>query len=223
MPRRSPSSLQLTLTIITIMAAAPSLVNAQQGEWAIGARLVAVSTDESSETFVDTGTGVELDDLFTAELAATYMILDDWSIELSLSGAEISLSTEGGTDGGLDAGSAWMAPATLSVQYHIPLTAGRWRPLVGAGIGTAFFFDAEADEEIQSLGVGSLDLSNDLGYTARLGIQYEHTDRLHLGLDVRYLAFSAQSELRLGNGSLFDSIDVDLELISVGLGISYWF
>jgi outer membrane protein W len=212
----------MTITLVSLLSLTALPASAQQGEWELGARLVTLLTDESSQTITDTGTGIELDDAVSAELHASYMVLNDWALELALSGARVDLATVGGVDGGLEAGTAWMTPVTLTLRYHPPLT-GRWHPVAGAGIGTAFFWDAEAGDDVRNLGIGSLDLSSELGYTAQLGLQYEHTDRLRLSLDLRYISFTAQPELRLANGSLFDAIDVDIDLLVFGIGVGYWF
>jgi outer membrane protein len=212
----------IAVSMVLIALASARGLHAQQGEWQGGLRALAILPAADSGTFTDTGTGLDIGSAVSLDLHLSHRIYDDWALELALTGAEHGLETEGGSDGGLDAGDIWMAPVTVTLQYHFPLPS-RYRPYVGGGVAYTSFFEYSLSDDLASLGVGSLEVSDEVGLVVQAGVSYEVGDRWFANLDLRYLRVPGDAELRLASGSVFDTISFSPDPWLVGLGAGFIF
>lgn len=93
----------------------------------------------------------------------------------------------GGTIGALPKlGKVTYGPTAFTVQYH-PITTGRIRPYVGAGISYMIVFDTD-DGAFQDL-----EVSNDLGWALEAGADVMMTDRWGMFLDVKKAALRPEA------------------------------
>ncbi len=100
---------------------------------------IDIAPDSSSSEILNTGTSVDVDSAWTLEVDLTYMFSEHVGLELIAATANHDLSTTGGVLGGADAGSVWVLPPTLTLQYFFG--TGNIRPYIGAGINYTVFYD----------------------------------------------------------------------------------
>ena len=123
------------------MMAVPQIAEAEQGDWMVRGRVIAVLPDEGASLSVG-GTGipgdVDIGDQYVPELDITYFFNDNLAVELILGVTPHDVKATGVTVGPLtdatvDLGDVWLLPPTLTAQYHFN-TDGRVKPYVGAGV-----------------------------------------------------------------------------------------
>lgn len=217
-------SLLTSLLCLGLLAAAIP-ATAQQGEWQGGMRLVAMTPNFESDTFVhpgdgiDRGTSLEVDDAFAIDLHLRYRLHRHFNVELGLIASRIDLATTGGSLGELDAGSIWMAPLTVTMLYQVPLR-GKIQPYLGAGLCYTHFFAYDLSSDIRNLGA-QLELDPSLGPVGQLGVAFEMNDRWQINLDLRYLGIASDVEIELMSGIAPMHLEIDPWVI--GLGVQLWY
>jgi outer membrane protein len=221
----SRSLLTNLLPVLTLTLALAVPATAQQGDWQGGMRLVSMSPDSQSNTFVhpgdgvDRGTVIEVDDSLALDLHLRYRLHRDWDVELSLLASRIDLTTAEGSLGGLDAGSVWMTPLTVTMLYQVPLR-GKIRPYLGAGLCYTHFFAYDVSGDMRGLGA-EIELDPSVGPAGQLGVAYEMNERWQINLDVRYLGISSDIEIELASG--IAPMQLDIDPLVIGIGIQLWY
>lgn len=197
----------------------PSLAQAQES-WIFRARVIDISPNSSSSEILDTGTSVDVDSKATLEVDITYMLSDRFGLELIAATAEHDLSTTGGALGGADAGSVWVLPPTLTLQYF--LGAGTIRPYVGLGVNYTYFYSYDLSDDLAGLGITDVTFSSSFGLAGDVGIDFSLGGNWLLNADVKYIQISTDAKLKVGSDTL-DTISVDIDPWVFGLGVGIRF
>lgn len=74
-----------------------------------------------------------MDSAVVPEVDLTYMFNPRWGVEVVAATAQHDLATSGGAIGGLDAGSVWVLPPTVTLRYQPPVT-GSLHPYLGVAV-----------------------------------------------------------------------------------------
>lgn len=107
------------------------------GDFMIRARALGVVPDESGR--VSNGDSVSVSNSVVPELDFTYFFTPNISAELIAAVTPHDVKTSSG----IDAGSSWLLPPTLTLQYHFT-QLDSIKPYVGAGVNYTHFFNADA-------------------------------------------------------------------------------
>jgi len=190
-------------------AARASFVEA--GDVLVRGRVIVVAPDEDSSTTV-AGGQVAVDNDTVPELDISYFFTNNIAAELILGTSKHELDGKGAL-AGTPIGSAWIVPATLTVQYHHPLD-GVLKPYVGAGINYSFFWN-----EDPSASFNSLEMDGGFGFALQAGVDYQISDRWFLNADLKKIFLNVDASLN--NGAT--RADVDLDPWVFGLGVGYRF
>ncbi|MBO1328667.1 outer membrane beta-barrel protein [Acetobacter suratthaniensis] len=161
------------------------------------------------------------------ELAVEYFITDNLSVDLiatstrhevRATGKEVS----GLPSGGLDVGSAWVLPPTLTFAWHFR-PHKRFNPYVGVGATLMWFYN------MQGANGSSLNSSFTAGPTINAGFDYQLVGNWFLNADVKQMFVSmhayekgGQIDQYLGQGSKIRAQD-SLDPTVVSAGIAYRF
>lgn len=198
------------------MAAAPALAQSPGGKKAgdimVRARLIGViPLDSSSSTSI--GGRVETGAAVTPEVDFSYFITDNLALELIAATSRHTIKAKGTALGTVNVGSTWVLPPTLTLQYHFaPKSA--FSPYVGAGLNYTMFYSTEA-----AAGVGSLKLSNNVGFALQAGLDYALTDKVYLNVDVKQIFLHTDAKV---NGGAVRA-KTNLNPLVVGVGVGYKF
>lgn len=218
---------ELARTIVIALAVVWSIgvaspTAAQQGEWRIGARLVSINTDATTEQIVDPGSQIEFDSSWSLDFDATYMVGANWGLEWMLTTAPHDLQASGGDVEGLDIGETWVAQSTLTLSYHIPLW-GKWKPYVGGGIGLGYLHSSDTTDAAEAVGIHNITSDVLAGAVGQVGVTYRCSRSWMLSLDVKYNGASGDVKIESADGETAYRLATDLDSWLVGLGAAYRF
>lgn len=206
-----------TCYVATLLAASalstPALAIewAEAGDWMVRGRVIGVVPDESS-SISPIGGKADFDNAVVPEVDFTYFFTKNISAELILATTRHKATAEGTAAGDVDAGSAWVLPPTLTLQYHftdLPYA----KPYVGAGINYTMYYSEDAGSQ------NSLKIKDDFGYALQAGVDVPIDDRWGWNFDVKKIFVDADASWN-GGGI---TADVDLDPWVIGTGISYRF
>jgi outer membrane protein len=227
----------VSAAIAAMSWAAPSMAY-EQGDWIIraGAAMVDPDTDSDEIDIAGLATldGVDVDDDTQFGITAAYMLTNTWGIELLASSPFEHDITVAGV--GIKAGSAKQLPPTVTVLWY-PMggSSSAWQPYIGAGVNYTYFWDEEADEELEAaLGIitepvtgttdpipAELDLDDSWGLAGHAGLDYRINDNWGINASVWYIQLETEAKIDTALGAT--KFDVDVDPWVYMLGISYKF
>lgn len=210
-----------TISVVGSLAIASSAA-AQHGEWRIGARLLSINADATTEPIGDAGSEIAFDASWSLEFDATHMVGANWGIEWMLTTAPYDLQASGGEVQGLDIGETWVAQSTFTLTYHIPLW-GKWKPYVGGGLGLGYLHSTTTTDAAEALDIH--DIRSDLlaGAVGQIGVTYRAGPSWMLNFDVKYNGASGDVDLEDAAGDAVYTLKTDLDAWLVGIGAAYRF
>lgn len=162
--------------------------------------------------------GFELDseDGTALGLSANYGLNRWFSVEGSVFALR-SDTTLGFEDASLDLGSVDLVPFTLGAQIHL-LGESRFDPYVGAGAAYVIADDLNSND-LDTLGLGRIELDNELTYYVNAGIGVRLAGGFGLTVDGRQIQYEPSSR------STATGVEQDLELsprlLSIGLRLRF--
>lgn len=198
------------------MAAAPALAQSpggkKAGDFMVRGRLIGVIPLDSNSSTSIRGR-VESGAAVTPEVDFSYFVTDNIALELIAATSRHTLKAKGTALGDVKVGSTWVLPPTVTVQYHF-MPKEKFSPYVGAGLNYTMFYSSHA-----AAGLGSLKLSNNVGYALQAGVDYALTDKVYLNVDVKQIFLSTEAKV-LGGAV---RAKTDLNPLVVGVGVGYKF
>jgi outer membrane protein len=87
----------------------------------------------------------------------------------------------------------------------------KFSPYLGAGLNYTIFYGSEA-----AAGLGSLKLSNNVGYAVQAGFDYALTRNMYLNVDVKQIFLSTNA--KLAGGAVRAKTDLNPLVVGVGVG-----
>jgi outer membrane protein len=162
--------------------------------WMIRVRALGVLPDASGSTVNVLGvpalsspnSGLSISNSVVPELDISYFFTKNIAAELVLGVTKHSV-TGTGTLAGLNVGSSWLLPPSLTLQYHFT-DIGAFKPYVGVGVNyTVFFSQSPGNTPLNGLAVTQLGISNSFGAVAQVGFDYMIDRHWGLNVDVKKL------------------------------------
>ena len=158
----------------------------------------------------DTTLNVRLGNAYVPEIDGSYFLTPNLALEL------IAATTKHDVDAsnGLDMGSVWLLPPTLTVQYHFAPTS-RFSPYVGAGLNYTIFYNEKKGA------LRSISYDDNIGYALQAGIDYAIAGAWSFNVDVKKLWLNTDVKANLGGTALKADVDINPWIIGVGLGYRF--
>lgn len=218
------------LLIIILASSLP--LHAAQGDWLVRVRGIVVHPDDSSGQVSAggvplAGTGVDVDSQAVPEIDVTYMLHQNWGVEViaGITRHDVSFETAApiaGLTDGFDLFDSWVLPPTVTLQYHF-LPDSKIRPYVGIGVNyTAFLWNDATDELESLLGPVDVDMDHSWGLAGQIGVDIDFRDNWFFNLDLKYIDIDTTASLQTTPlGRL--RVDVDVDPFVFGAGIGYRF
>lgn len=230
-PRRNGLVDLLLVLSLALMAgfSIASVARAEQGDWLVRLRAIVVDPDDSSSTVRSdgapiAGSGVAVDDDTVPELDITYMLRDQWGLELILASSLHHVSGTGSLAGVGEILEARTLPPSVLLQYHFAPEA-KARPYVGLGVNFTLFFDEDVTSGFEAIagGASRADLDSSLGLAAQAGLDIVVSDKWFINLDVKYLDIDTTATLTTPGplGTLEVDVDVKPMVLGFGFGRSF--
>jgi outer membrane protein len=203
--------------------AVPAHAQETDTRWIIRARAIRVTPTEKTgpilPSFPTANSAVT--NSYAPEVDFTYMVTKHIGAELILATTKHHIEGRGALDGLGRAGSTWVLPPTLTLQYHFAPEA-HVRPYVGAGVNYTIFYSSKASNALQSaIGDTKLKMKDSLGYALQAGVDIDITPRIFLNFDIKYIDIDTNA--RLTTGSLVNRERVHLDPFVPGIGIGMRF
>lgn len=229
--------------VIAVAAAGISLVSLgtaayEQGDIVFRAGIATVAPGGDSDAIelpTDPPTilpgGVDVDNGTAISLIATWMMSDNWGVELLAATPfkhDIDLA-----DLPVAAGSTKHLPPTVSLQWYPRGGMEGWQPYLGLGVNYTTFFSEKVDSELGAVLGGLLDvtsaklsLDDSFGLAAQAGVDIPLNDKWALNLGVWYIDIGTTADIDVTTGSGANarvSFDVDIDPWVYNVGVAYKF
>ena len=194
------------LTALSLSSPAMAADDFKAGDWMLRARALGVVPNESGH--VSNGDTVSIDNSVVPELDVSYFFTPNVSAELIAAVTPHNVKTSSG----IDAGSSWLLPPTLTLQYHFTQMHSI-KPYVGAGVNYTHFFNADAGA------LNSVKYDDSFGGALQAGVDIPIKDNWYANIDVKKVFINTTAKFR-PSGVRAD-VNIDPWLIGVGIGYKF--
>lgn len=194
----------------------------EAGDWILRAGAVTVAPDADSEEVPGLGVTVDVDDDTQLSIIGTYMMADNWGIEL-LAATPFSHDIDV-NEIDAQAGETKHLPPTLTLQWYPRGGKSGWQPYVGIGVNYTIFFDEEAHGDLEGIvGKADLDLDDSFGLSASAGVDIPFGEHWAFNAGVWYIDIDTTATVKAPEIDYKDSFDVDIDPWVYNIGIAYKF
>ena len=238
---------------LAAFAVAP-MAQAEKGDWLFKAGATMVSPKSGNLKIGDLGdipdlgigidnASIEVDDGTSLGLTVTYMMTNNWGLELlaavpfkhdiKLKATIVDLETGLGETGSGKIGDTKHLPPTISLQYHF-MPDGTFNPYIGIGFNTTLFSSESLTSDTQAifealgeeLGIDltnpKLKLDTSTGVAAQVGIDWYFSDKWFANVDVRYIDIGTDAKI-VGAGATVPLGKVNIDPMVYSLMLGYRF
>lgn len=185
----------------------------KEGGWLLRGRAIHVSPDESSNRLTPIGGTADVDSATVPELDLSYFFTDNIAVEVI---AATSKHDARGKNvpgpGTIDAGSTWVLPPTVTLQYHFTNWES-FKPYVGAGVNYTIYYDEKGGS------AGNLKIDDTFGVALQTGVDVPIDDRWSWNFDVKKLFVKADASWN--NGAIRSDFNLDPWIIGTGIGYKF--
>jgi outer membrane protein len=198
----------LASLLIASALASPALAAdpIKAGDWMLRARAIGVIPQEDSS--MNIAAKVKVDDAIVPELDLTYFFTPNISAELIAAVTPHDVKT----NTGVDAGSAWLLPPTLTLQYHFTQFTG-FKPYVGAGVNYTHFFNEDAGA------LNSVKYDDSFGGALQVGVDVQIKGNWYFNADVKKVWINTTA--KFSPSGIRADVDIDPWLVGVGIGYKF--
>ena len=191
----------------------------EAGEWIARVGLSNVGPTSGNGTVLGGAADLDIDDKVSLTFNGTYMVTDNWGIELLASlPFEHDIAANVAGVGRADLGSTKHLPPTLSLQWHSnPLGAAT--VYAGLGINYTLMFDEQLTQGAKDLlGAQELSIDDSIGPAVQLGVDYQFTPNMFGNFDVRYIDIDSDVEL---DGNKIGETNIDPIVYGFSIGWTF--
>lgn len=226
-----------SLLVLALVAAfAPTLAQAEAGDWVVRARAANINPNEDSDLgktvnknvapVMSNGAELKVDSNTILEFDISYYFTKNIAAELILatgSKHDVSVSREpGAVVPNQLLGSVDVLPPTLTVQWHFNPDQ-TIDPYVGAGINYSAFLDKRLEVRQGPLAGSDIKVENDSwGYALQAGVDINLKDGWLINADVKYISLDTDVKLRnplAGNAwTKIDDLEINPWVFGLGIG-----
>ncbi len=228
-----------TILVLAVAAAvfAPTLAQAEAGDWVVRLRAVNVAPNEDSRLgktvnnllgapVMSSGAELAVSDKVIPELDISYYFTKNIAAELILAvGTRHNVSIKGdsaGVIGNQGLGSVNLLPPTLTAQWHFNPDQ-TFDPYVGAGINYTIMLDKNLKGSAGAIAGNKIKIESDSwGPALQAGFDINLKDGWLINADVKYVWLDTDVELKgaaTGNAwRKIDSLDINPWVVGIGIG-----
>ncbi|MGM0563271.1 MAG: OmpW/AlkL family protein [Pseudomonadota bacterium] len=195
---------------------------AQEGDFILRVGAAHVSPNDDSSNVLGTDDGVSVDAGTSLGFSGTWMLKDNWGVEV-LASLPFTHDINGtGSLDGIAIGETKHLPPTVSMQYYPNSGSDSFSPYVGLGLNYTLFFDEKADSELKTaLGTNDvkLDLDDSVGLAAQVGADWKISDNLYFNAALWYIDIETDADVVV-DGATATTVDVGIDPVVAMMGIA---
>lgn len=195
------------LCFSALSGAAMAADDFKAGDWMLRARVLGVVPQESS-TLTGAAGDIKVDNSVVPELDVSYFFTPNISAELIAAVTPHDVKTSAG----VDAGSSWLLPPTITLQYHFTQLECM-KPYVGAGVNYTHFFNADAGA------LNSVKYNDSFGAALQAGVDVPIRGNWYANFDVKKVFINTTAKFSPSG----IRADVDIDPWLIGVGVAYKF
>lgn len=219
---------------------------AEQGDWLVRAGATMVSPKSGNLKLGDIGfvedlgvsitdVSIEVDDGTSLGLTLTYMLTDNWAVELLAAvpfkhDIDLKATIDDGDvseTGQARIGDTKHLPPTLSLQYHF-LPDAMFSPYIGVGLNMTVFssekLNTDAQELFEAMGLTNarLNLDTSTGVAGQVGADFKFGNGWLLNADVRYIDIGTKAKIRADEETVsLGTVNIDPIVYSLMIGYQF--
>ena len=214
---RHVSKLLLSVAVLALLAI-PAQAH-EKGDFIM--RVGVGSVDPTSTAYSDPvdDVVVKVDSAESVTLTGTYMMTDNWAIDLLAAWPfthDVRVFSEGTL---VDFAETKQLPPTLSLQYHF-MPQSKFQPYAGLGLNYTRFYDTEVSSEVAAQGI-TVDIDNSTGIAAQLGANVVGDSNWLFNVDVRWI--DIEPDATLSDGVTTETYKLDINPLVYSLNVGYKF
>ena len=142
----------------------------------------------------------------SVELAGAYQIHD-------------TTFTATDSEDSVDIGQLQVVPLTATIQRHF-LRDSLFSPYIGVGVAYLLTGDVEEDILSEELDIELIEISDEISWTAQVGINFILSETLAVGLEAKYIPVTAESHF-IGNAGTGEGVDFEMNTLMISAGLKY--
>ena len=170
---------------------------------------------------------IQVDDGTSLVLSATYMLNDNWGVDiLGAVPFKHDFEITGTIDGSAVAvpvGETKHLPPTVSVQYHFSPDA-TFQPFVGLGVNYTTFFSEDLESGIPAAtGILDLEIQDSTGLAAQIGADWVINEDWLVSFDARWIQIRSDLQLTVDGAvvELAPTLDIDPWVFNLTAGYRF--
>jgi len=223
------NKLILTATIAAALFSSMPVQAIEKGDILVRTRVININPDVNNDNKItlhngggpvsDPGTGLDVDDATTLDLDFTYMVTNNFGVELLLDLTSKHDITATGGFAGDRIGDVRVLPPSLIAQWHF-LPSNNIRPYAGAGVNYTFFFDesTKSDWDKRLGGKTKLSVDDTWGLVAQVGVDIDINKDWFFNIDAKYIQMNTSGVVKV-NGVKTADVNFDVNPMVFGVGI----
>lgn len=206
------------------------LMAIEKGDYLIDARILNISPDVSSNQIMAGGaplaepSGIDIDDAYSLGVDITYMVSDNFGVELMLDTTSTHDIKGTGNLAGVNIGEVTVLPPSLIAIWHF-MPANNIRPYAGAGLNYTLFLNEGTHSDLtNALGATStgLDVDDTLSLVVQAGVDIDIYKDWYLSFDAKYIDMDTKATVQVdGADAATVEFDVNPLVLGVGVGTSF--
>ncbi|WP_429067323.1 OmpW family outer membrane protein [Aeromonas bestiarum] len=197
--------------MIAAALASPVAMAHQAGDILVRGGLAFVSPQTSSDDVMGSGSEFEIDSNMQLGLTLSYLITDNWGVEL-LAATPFSHSV---SLAGTEVAKVKHLPPTLMAQYYFGDAKSKVRPYVGVGVNYTNFFDEKGRGPLAN---DDITLDDSWGVAGQVGLDMAINDRWFVNASAWIMDIDTEVHVNGGDG-----IKTSIDPMAFMLGVGYRF
>lgn len=197
----------------------------KEGDFILRVGAAHVSPNDDSSNVLGANDGVTVDSATGLGFSGTWMLSDNWGLEV-LAALPFKHDIDGSGDlAGLSIGETKHLPPTVSFQYYPEFGSEDFSPYFGLGVNYTKFFDEKASSELKTaLGTNDvqLELDDSFGLAGQVGADWKISDDFYFNTAVWYVDIDTEAAVKV-DGVTATTVDVQIDPWVVMVGFAWRF
>jgi outer membrane protein len=213
-------------TLLAIPFISTPVIAVEKGDILLDVRILNISPDVGSNQIMDSNgdpflppAGIDVDDGYSLGLDITYMVTNNFGVELMLDTTSKHDITGTGNLDGLNIGDVTVLPPSVIAVWHF-MPSNNIRPYVGAGVNYTFFLSENTTSDLDAAlgGNTGLDVDDTFSLIAQAGVNIDISKKWYLTFDAKYIDLDTSATIKV-DGVKTATVDFDLNPLILGVGV----